>query len=318
MTHLCATARPNLIMILTDEHNMRTLGCYREYFKSQNQTEQAYIWGEELEVETPNIDRLASEGALYTNFISVLPICTPSRASFMSGLYPHKTGAIDNHEAINDNIVTFAEVLKSQRDYYTGYFGKWHLNGEERPGWSNNTTKFGFEDTKYQYNRGHWKFLDEVNGQMEGYTIDDKQKFEGKEDKHFTTDYLFDRGIESMKRAKERDQPFAFVLSIPDPHGPDKVRQPYEDMYKHMNFNLPLTAKKAVRRNPAPPKWNNHDHVGVPLSEANSYLKEYEEKYVFQNNMRQYFGMVKCIDDNVGKLLTYLDNEGINEETVVM
>ena len=79
--------RPNLIMILTDEHNLRTLGCYRD----QLQGEQAHIWGEGVQVDTPHLDRLAAEGALFTNYYTVAPLCTPSRASFMTGLYPTKT-----------------------------------------------------------------------------------------------------------------------------------------------------------------------------------------------------------------------------------
>lgn len=111
-------------MIITDEHSIRTLGSYIDFFRSQGQDEQASIWGEGIEVETPNIDRLATEGALFTNFFTVAPLCTPSRASFMSGLYPQKTGETEmNHGRIDDDTVTFARVLK-QNDYFTGYFGK--------------------------------------------------------------------------------------------------------------------------------------------------------------------------------------------------
>ena len=203
-------------MILTDEHSVRTLGCYREFMRSQNQPEQANVWGEGIEVETPHIDRLAAEGALFSNFYTVAPLCTPSRASFMSGLYPQNAGDTgENHGEMDEHITTFAKVLRRHRDYYTGYFGKWHLNGEEKPGWGSNVRKFGFEDNKYQWNRGHWKYLDKVNGTMTEYEFDAREQFEGKEDKHFTTDFLFDRGIDFMKRAKTRNQPFAYVLSIP-------------------------------------------------------------------------------------------------------
>ena len=302
-------------MILTDEHNLRTLGCYRDALGG----EQTHVWGDNLEVETPNIDRLAAEGALFSNFYTVAPVCTPSRASFMSGLYPPKTGESQyNHGRMNDNITTFANILKDQRDYFTGYFGKWHLNGDEKPGWGNDERKFGFENTKYQYNRGHWKYLDEINGDMEAFEFNQQHRFNGREDKHFTTDYLFDRGIEFMDEAKERDQPFAYVLSIPDPHPPNQARQPYEDMYKHMHFNLPQSAKIAVRRDPAPPLWNYHEHDGVSLSDTEEYLKEYEDANRYQNHLQQYFGMVKCIDDNVGKLLDYLEGAGIHNETIVV
>lgn len=109
---------------MTDQHNYRTLGCYRDYLISKNQPGQAYVWGEGVAVETPNIDILAKEGALFTNFHATAPLCTPNRASFVSGLYPAFTGADRNHSPMNDDVVTFAQVLKEERDYETGYFGK--------------------------------------------------------------------------------------------------------------------------------------------------------------------------------------------------
>ncbi len=302
-------------MILTDEHNLRTLGCYRDHL----QGEQAYVWGEGIKVDTPHLDRLAAEGALFTNYYTVAPLCTPSRASFMTGLYPPKTGGSSvNHGRMDDNMITFAQVLQEQRGYFTGYFGKWHLNGEDKPGWGNDERKFGFMDTTYQYNRGHWKFLDMVNGQMKEYEFQDRDKFQGREETHYTTDYLVDRSIEFMERAQSRNEPFAMVISIADPHAPNEVRQPYEDMYKNIHFDVPRSGKMVVRKNPATPKWNHHDHAGVPLSDANKYLKEFEDSDNYQSHLNQYFGMVKLIDDNVGKLLTYLDNNGVADETIIV
>ena len=205
-------------MVLTDEHNLRTLGCYRQIFIDNNQEEQAYVWGEGVAVETPHIDRLAAEGAILTNFYTVAPLCTPSRASFMSGLYPQRTGASKNHGRMNDDIVTFAEILQTQRGYHTGYAGKWHLNGEAKPGWSDPNSefrRFGFKDSTYMWNRGHWKFLENENDNRKEYVFSDRNKFRGKEDVHFTTDYLFDRSLEFMSEAKSRNEPFAYVLSIP-------------------------------------------------------------------------------------------------------
>ena len=309
-------------MILTDEHSVRTLGCYRDFFNSTNQTEQAFVWGDGLEVETPHIDRLASEGALFTNFYTVAPLCTPSRASFMSGLYPQKTGSSDNHGRMYGDVDTFATVLRMQRKYYTGYFGKWHLNGEQKPGFATKKRKFGFEDTNYQFNRGHWKFLDWTNGTKSAFLFDQRDnltEFGGDVTKHYTTDYLFDRGIEFIDTALAKDKPFAYVLSIPDPHGPTEVRQPYEDMYKYMNFSLPLTTRTTVRKDPATPDWNYHDHMHVPLDDADAYLDNYESNNTFyQNYMQQYFGMVKCIDDNVGKLLDHLEAKGIDNNTIIV
>lgn len=79
-TSLIAADRPNLVIVMTDEHNLRTLGCYRELMSA----EQAFVWGDGVAVETPHIDSIAAEGALLTNFYVSTPVCSPSRAAFLT------------------------------------------------------------------------------------------------------------------------------------------------------------------------------------------------------------------------------------------
>jgi Arylsulfatase A and related enzymes len=107
--------RPNLVVVYTDEHNFRTIGAYRELLgKSLSE-----LWGDGVVVETPNLDRLAHEGCMFTSFYTVAPLCTPSRASFMTGLYPKATGAWLNNNAMDPNMTTWAEILQ-QNGYHTG------------------------------------------------------------------------------------------------------------------------------------------------------------------------------------------------------
>lgn len=117
-----ARQKPNLLIIQTDEHNFRTLGCYRDLLPK----EQAFVWREEAKVETPNLDALAKGGAICTHFYASSPVCTPSHASFQSGLYPIAAGAPINGMAMDPNLTTFAEVLR-RSGYHTAYVGKWHL-----------------------------------------------------------------------------------------------------------------------------------------------------------------------------------------------
>jgi len=112
--------QPNIVIIYTDEHNLRTLGCYREHLNDA----QAHVWGPGVKVDTPNIDSIAKGGALFTNFYTVSPQCTPSRATFMSGTYTTTNSAFANDQAMNKDTVTFAKILKEQLNYYTGYIGK--------------------------------------------------------------------------------------------------------------------------------------------------------------------------------------------------
>ena len=142
---------PNVIIIQTDEHNLRTLGCYRKHMSP----EQAFVWGKGNKVDTPHIDSLARDGLICTNYFAASPVCTPSRASWVSGLYPQATGSPSNNMPLKDSIVTFAEVLR-KRGYATSYLGKWHLDGGAKPGWAP-ARKFGFSDNRFMFNRGHWK-----------------------------------------------------------------------------------------------------------------------------------------------------------------
>ncbi len=293
------TEGPNLLIIYTDEHNFRTLGCYRE----QMSDDQAYVWGKEVTVETPNIDSLVADGAICTSYYASSPVCTPSRASFVSGLYPVATGAWQNNIPMNDDIFTFAEQLK-RHGYATSYVGKWHLDGKDKPGFEPER-KFGFSDNRHMFNRGHWKVLQQVGDKSKVVHAPKKREgnsysIEGANEKSFTTDYLTDRAIEIIDR--DKDQPFCVMLSIPDPHGPNLVRPPYDTMFKNMHFDDPKT--KEVPKSQIP-KWSaqtGHNSAG----ELN------------QDEMQQYFGMVKCIDDNVGRLLTYLEEKGLDRSTIVV
>ena len=76
--------KPNLVIIYTDEHNLRTIGAYHDILPK----DQALVWGNGVKLDTPHLDALANQGAIYSNFYTVAPLCTPSRASFMTGLYP--------------------------------------------------------------------------------------------------------------------------------------------------------------------------------------------------------------------------------------
>jgi len=118
---------PNLLVIHTDEHNFRTLGCYRELLSE----EQALMWGDAV-VTTPHVDWLAEHGALCTSFYATTPVCSPSRGAFVSGWYPRNTPVVTNNIPMDDRVVTFAEVLR-RAGYATGYAGKWHLDGTGKP-----------------------------------------------------------------------------------------------------------------------------------------------------------------------------------------
>ncbi len=279
-------SKPNLLIIHTDEHNFRTLGCYRDLMTE----DQAYMWGEAV-VETPYIDQLAEEGLICSHFYATTPVCSPSRSSFLTGKYPQNTPVVTNDIPLSTEMVTFAEIL-NRHGYATGYAGKWHLDGMPKPGWEPENN-FGFEDNRYMFNRGHWKLIEFVNGEPRVGRKNGKPSYGPVGDeKTFTTDWIFDRAIDFI--GDHKNVPFCYMVSIPDPHGPDKVREPYNSMFDDQNYKQPINAIKTGKI----PKW-------APMN-SNSY------------DQNKYYGMVKCIDDNVGKIIQFLKKNDLFNKTIVV
>ena len=204
VTALIATAKPyNLLVIQTDEHHFKTLGCY----------------GGKV-VQTPNIDWIAQHGAIATSFYATTPVCSPSRAAFMSGLYPHKTPVSTNNIPLDNGIVTFAEVLR-RHGYATGYAGKWHLDGEGKPQWGP-ARQFGWEDNRFMFNRGHWKkFAFSKAGPMIGSYNKrgaPDYKLNGADEHTFATDWLANHTINFINKNKlERNVILKKFVSNPYP-----------------------------------------------------------------------------------------------------
>ena len=296
-TPIDAAFQPNVLVIITDEHNFRTLGCYRE----QLPREQAEMWGPGVIVETPHIDRIAHEGAICTRAYATAPVCTPCRAAMITGLYPQNTGAPKNDMKLRGDVPTLAKILGSS-GYRTSFVGKWHLGGPGKPEWEPKVDG-GFMDKSAMYNRGHWKkFTMTDDGPRVGAT--DKKgrpsyNVAGADKSTFSTDFLTDRAIEYMGHDDER--PFLMVISYPDPHGPNTVRSPYDRMFDHLRF--------------LPPRTYGRDDVAKP-----GWLSGNAKKHPpFRGEqMSKYFGMVKCLDDNIGRILQHLSEHDALDSTIIV
>ena len=283
--------RPNLLIIHTDEHNFRTLGCYRKLMPK----DRALMWGPTV-CETPHIDWLADNGAVATRFYATTPVCSPSRAAFVSGRYPQNTPVVTNNIPMADETITFAETLR-KAGYATGYSGKWHIDGSGKPQWAPKR-KFGFTDNRYMFNRGHWKQLEDTpdgprvkarQGGKPSYSV------AGADARSFTTDFLADKTVDFINAHK--GEPFCYMVSIPDPHGPNTVRPPYDTMYAGKPLTAPATMSKPA--------------AGLPAWGA-------KQGKFSARQMELYYGKVKCIDDNVGKILAAVRKAGLIEKTIIL
>jgi len=278
--------RPNLLVIHTDQQSCWTLSAY----------------GGTL-VHTPNIDRLGREGAIFRNFFTNSAVCTPSRGCLVTGRYPHAHGAYTNNIPLNRDEVTFAQVLLDS-GYDTGYAGKWHLDGDRRPGWIHPERSMGFHDCRFMFNRGHWKKIEDfpmvdVEPLVHPYAvIGDEQTY--------TTDWLTDKTIEFLERP--RSTPFCYMLSIPDPHGPCWVRPPYDTRHRPEDMPIPSTFNEIGL-----PDWAESVRAAGPYA-----VDKPDREVRLQKEMALYCGEVELIDDCVGRLLDCLERRGVLDDTIVV
>ena len=229
--------------------------------------------------KTPNMDRIAAEGIRFRNAFVTMSLCAPSRAAFLTGRYNHLNGVANNHTAFPTNNVTHATVLRSV-GYKTAYIGKWHMGSQsgQRPG-------FDFSASYI----GHGRYENcpfELNGKSEPTTgwVDD-----------VSTDYA----IAFMKT--NRSQPFSLVLGFKSPHDP---RQP------------PARLKDAFAGEVCRPAQNeNAPAIYLPEQRKRSGAPA---KASVSESRLNYFRCIAAVDENVGRLLTALDELGIADRTMVI
>jgi len=278
---------PNVFIVYTDEHNFRTLQAYLPLLPEA----QRHPWGEQVPLETPNLNFLAEQGVIMNNCYVSTPVSTPSRASFMTGLYAHKTSAQQNNLVLDTTLTTLAQVFKNN-GYKTGYAGKWHLSGTAKPGW-NPTPDYGWEENDFMINRGHYKSV--KDSPLGGTPLLPNSESALVEGYNHMTEFLTDKAIDFISR--NEDNPFLFVLSIPDPHGPNVASTAYFNLFKNFEFLKPPTANK-----------NMADYPSWASGKVN----------LAQNDLRNYWGMVKCIDDNIGRVIDALRDSDLLDNTIVI
>ncbi|MGE4490567.1 MAG: sulfatase-like hydrolase/transferase, partial [Kiritimatiellales bacterium] len=297
-----ASARPNVLIIHTDQQAPWTLGAY----------------GGTL-VDTPNIDSIGRDGAVFNSFFCDSAVCTPSRGCFLSGLYAYNHGAFGNDEPLRPSVETFAHVLQ-RNGYDTGYIGKWHLDGPPAltgemvgkdasgcPVWIPPDRAMGFSDSRYMFECWHGKkFVDRPGQKPEAFIYR-----EIGDEKTYTTDWLAQKTIDFLR--KERTNPFCCMVSIPDPHTPFWTRTPYSTQYKPEDMPLPETLEVPEFM---PMAQTKEIQATFMTTQAARYQKPVEQ--LLREWKGQYCGMAKCIDDSVGRNLDCLKEQGQLDNTVIV
>lgn len=320
----CASAQqkkaPNIIIIISDDHALSTIGAYGAKYGA-----------------TPNIDRLAKEGALFQNAFVNNSICAPARATLLTGKYSHANGLRDNHDEFDSKQDVFPRRMQ-QSGFQTAWIGKWHLK----------TYPDGFD---------YWNI---VPGQGQYYNPSfismkgDTAKTTG-----YCTDIITDQALDWLDH-RDADKPFCIVVGQKAPHRTwmpdiqdlgkyDKTNFPlppnFYDNYdqriaaKGQDMNVANTMKLGydlkmksdtsdransataftVRMNAAQRKaWNTYyDAIEADFLKRKLTGKDLVE-WKFQRYMKDYLSTTLSLDRNIGRILTYLDQHKLAENTIVI
>lgn len=267
--------RPNVILILTDDQGHGDVG-----------------FDHNPKIRTPNMDRLAHEGVHCTRF-HVNPVCSPTRASLMTGRYYYRTGVVDTfmgRSMMFPDEVTIAKML-ADAGYRTGIFGKWHL-GDNYP---MRAMDKGFQESLVISGGGLAQPSDppfEVH--PDGAYFDPWLRHNGEwvRQKGYITDVLTDAALDFI--SKKSNAPFFVYIPYNAPHTPLQVPEKYFARYKDADLTVP-------------------QNYGHPVTDG----PEKFQKFAHETTARVY-AMVECIDDNVGRLLAKLDQLQLAENTIVI
>jgi arylsulfatase A-like enzyme len=302
--------RPNIIFIMSDDHAAHAIGAYGSHVN-----------------HTPNIDRLAREGAVLTNVFVTNSICTPSRAAILTGQYSHING-VTMFNRFDSSRMTVARLLHAA-GYYTGMIGKWHLGSDP----------VGFD--RWEILPGQGVYMDPVF-----YTATDEKTYE----RRYVTDVITELGIDFI-RNRPKGKPFFLMLHHKAPHRPWEpdsahgarfagqwIPEPetfwdgYDTRTDALHENQQRIAKDLTRRDlklkPSPDLDEAARNAWL-ATKPESVTTEIDGKGVtltgeplvrwkYQRYMQDYLATVQSVDDSVGHLLDFVDRNGLSKNTIVI
>ena len=326
--------RPNIIFIMSDDHAYQAISAYDTRL-----------------IQTPNIDRIAKMGMLFTNACVTNSICAPSRATILTGKHSHLNGKIDNHFPFDTTNITFPQLLQNS-GYQTAMFGKLHFGNSPK----------GFDQFKILPGQGSYYNPDFITKNEGNIKVDG-----------YVTDIVTDMTLDWLQNERKADQPFLLMYLHKAPHREWLMAERHMAEFTKKTFPEPTTlfddysgrgsaAKEAEMNLLKHMNWSGDsklypevmDEMGIPdlsgwdkgaferevgrLSpeqKANwdkAYMQVNEDfkkafptmtekekmQWRYQRYMQDYLGTIAAVDENVGRVLDYLEANDLMENTIIV
>lgn len=308
--------RPNIIYIMADDLTTQAITAYNDRFKGI--------------ADTPNIDRLAKEGMLFQDVLCTNAICGPSRAAILTGKFSNKNGYYKNESGgkFNPNQWTFPQAFQNA-GYTTSLFGKWHLGSLPK----------GFDEYKFHSGAG-----------QQGHYWDPTYNENGTEvkEKGYATNLTTGFALNWLKKnQQDSKKPFLMLLQFKAPHRPwepdkkyeklwDDIEMPYpptfDDQYKgrektagDTEMTMDYFSRRDMKMDPPDSlegkdrlAWEFYGTKPGEIVQPEGMSKEEGKKWRYQHYIKDYLACIKSVDDNIGKVLDYLDKTGLADNTVIV
>ena len=306
--------QPNIIFIMSDDHTTQGFGVYGSRLASLN--------------PTPTIDRLAHEGILLENVFCTNAICTPSRASILTGQYGHVNGVYDLGGKLAPEKQTLIHEVKKQ-GYETAMVGKWHL-------------KYAPEAFDYyQVLPGQGDYFDPILYGREG---EEKMEIKFEEDmirevnitkyKGHSSDVITDISLDWLKNKRDKSKPFFLMHHFKAPHDFFEFAPRYQDYLEDVEIPEPASLWDNANNGSIATRGENDsliDTIGSSIGHRNIIRNmgmhmnidpnipdpEYK-RLAYQEYLKRYLRCVKGVDDNVKRLFDYLESEGLMDNTIII
>jgi len=288
----------NIIFILSDDHRYDFMG----------------FTGKVPGLQTPNLDRLANEGAHFQNAFVTTSLCSPSRASILTGEYTHTHTVVDNEAPAPSDLIFFPQYLQ-KAGYQTSFFGKWHMGG------NNDDPRPGFN---------HW-----VSFRGQGVYYNPLLNIDGKhvqyKDSAYVTDVLTDLALDWLKK-RDREKPFFMYLSHKAVHAEFMPAKRDKGKYNDIKIKYPVSmfstatsnSKKFTRGKSSDTTGLKYNYQDIP-----NWVKEqryswhgvdfmYHGATDFDQFYQDYLETLLGIDNSVGRVLEFLKENNLDKETMVI
>ncbi len=279
-------SQPNILFIMADDHTTQVISCYEGIFAEK--------------AKTVNIDRIAAAGMRFTNVFCTNSICSPSRATILTGKYSHKNGLYRLGQSFDMSQPTTVGLL-SHAGFQTAVFGKWHLR----------CTPEGFDDYMVLPVQGRYQDPQfHVPGTDSLITV-----------KGWSTDIIADKTMDFLKH-RDRDRPFFVMCHFKATHDPWASRPPYDTLFSNEEMPVPANLFDTYENREDPSKrttlklefMNQGTYPHDRLEGADNLT---QRNFIYQQYIRDFIRCGRVLDENVGRILDFLEEEGLEKNTIV-